>query len=54
MTSMKELCMGWTEENLDTYFNADWDSVSKQVWKAGVYYQMCFDNGVVVDCYAVF
>lgn len=53
MKSMKELCMGWTEEDLDAWFMERWDSLSKQIRDAGVYYQMCLDNGVVVDVYAI-
>lgn len=51
--SMKEVCLGMTEEDLDAWFMDKWDSMSKQVWEAGTYYQMCIDNGVVVDVYAI-
>lgn len=51
--SMKDFCLGMTEHELDLIFQDKWDSLSKQIYKDRVYYQLCFDNGVVVDLYMV-
>ena len=51
--SLKDFCLGMTEDELDLTFQDKWDSLSKQIYKDGVYYQVCFDNGVVVDLYMV-
>jgi hypothetical protein len=51
--SMKDFCLGMTEQELDLTFQDKWDSLFKQIYKDGVYYQVCLDNGVAVDLYAV-
>ena len=49
--SLKSFCLGMTEHELDATFQDKWDSLSKQIYKDGVYYQLCIDNGVVVDLF---
>lgn len=51
--SLKDFCLGRTAQDIDLAFNADWDWASEQIYKDGVYYQLCFDNGVVVDLYMI-
>lgn len=51
--SVKEFCLGMTEHGLDLTFQDKWDSLSKQIYNDGIYYQLCFDNGVVVDSYMI-
>lgn len=49
--SLKDFCLGRTAQDIDLAFNADWDWASGQIYKDGVYYQLCFNNDVVVDLY---
>lgn len=51
--SLKDFCIGKTKREIDLIFNADWDLTSEQIYKDGVYYQLCFDNEVVIDLYMV-
>lgn len=51
--SIKDFCLGKTEQELDAIFQDKWDSLSKQIYNAGTYYQLCFDNGIAVDLYMV-
>lgn len=51
--SMKGFCLGMTEQELDLTFQDKWDWTLKQIYNDGVYYQVCLDNDVVVDLYAV-
>lgn len=53
LKSLKDFCLGMTEQELDLTFQDKWDSLTKQIYKDGTYYQLCFDNGVAVDLYAV-
>lgn len=51
--NLKDFCIGKTVQEIEIIFKADWDCASEQIYKDGVYYQLCFDNDVVVDLYMV-
>lgn len=51
--SMKDFCLGMTEDDLKMTFQGQWEPLAKQIYKDGICYKPCLDNGIVVDLYEV-
>lgn len=57
--SVKDQCLGMTLEEIEDKYLANYDSLTKQIWVEGVYYQLFCDedtlgNRIVVDVVALF